>query len=132
MNKRNIGIDQPNRQWKDVPAQHLKAWQDTFQSSREILKLSGDCPMCGKAELYRWYWAYRPEAGEIDGQRFVATGGLWEWCSACKSFAHYRAAVPDWWACDLEVNTEELTSYPTAIEEAIRKKEERTVREESV
>ena len=104
-----------NDTWKGVPEQHLKAWYQIFQSSREILKLSAKCPMCGNTSLYRWFLL-----SDVETRR----GGGWEWCRTCKRFEHYSAKVPQWWECDLAVNTHELTPYPDVIERAIIEREQ--------
>jgi hypothetical protein len=106
-----------NSDWHGVPEEHRGKWIAVFSASQEILTLSAPCPICGAIALHRWYQAHRP----IDDQPgFVARGGLWEWCSACRSFEHYSALVPDWWSCALLVDTKGLTPYPTTIEEAIK------------
>jgi hypothetical protein len=122
---------QSNYRWKDVPEEHWRNWQSIFQSSREILKLSAACPVCGKTALYRYYALYTPRESVIDGIRFVGRGGLWEWCRACYSYCHYSAGVPEWWECDLGVAYEELTHDPTPIEEEIRNREQNVVGDES-
>lgn len=89
--------------WRSVPPEYDAAWLAVFQASREGLDLSAPCPVCGVAALHRWYGV---------------GGGLWEWCSACHSFEHYSARVPEWWACGLKVNFFRLQHDPGAIEAA--------------
>ena len=104
--------------WHDVPNEHQTAWLAIFLASQEILNVSAPCPVCGAVALHRWYQVGHPVT---DMPGFVSRGGLWEWCSQCRSFQHFSALVPDWWSCDLEVDTHKLTPYPTAIEDAIKK-----------
>lgn len=111
-----------DHEWLGVPPEREAEWRAVFQSSREGLGLTARCPVCGVAGLRRWYQVNRPEARVIDGVRYVARGGLWQWCGACRSFEHFSALVPEWWACDLEVDEGRLTALPTAIEEAIQRR----------
>ena len=113
-----------SREWRSVPLEHLRAWRDAFQSSRKSnFRLPVPCPLCGQFQLHRYYQGYEPQERIIEGERYVARGGLWEWCKACRIFAHYQALVPEWWHSDLEIEMSALTPYPDAIEEAISKKE---------
>jgi hypothetical protein len=104
--------------WTGVPDQHQAEWQHIFQESQESLDLSGSCPVCGEVALHRWYQIGEPIHRVIEGRKYVAKGGLWEWCSGCHCFEHYSALVPDWWSCDLEVETAKLAALPIAIEDA--------------
>jgi hypothetical protein len=69
--------------------------------------------------LRRWHQVGAPIT---DKPGIRARGGLWEWCATCHAFAHYSGLVPDWWSCDLVVDSTKLTPYPTAIEEAINER----------
>src|SRR5438093_566277 len=104
--------------WHIVPLPSREVWNRIFQTSREGLTLSAPCPVCGVAALHRWYQVGQSEERVIDGQRFVARGGLTEWCSHCRVFVHYSALVPDWWQCDLPVDLTKFTGEPDALEEA--------------
>jgi len=106
--------------WQDVPVEYEPAWRAIFLASREGLNLSAPCPVCGVAALHQWYSLGQPEDVNLSGNRL---GGLWEWCRACRSYAHYSAAVPEWWANDLQVNPSRLAHHPTAIEQARRERE---------
>jgi hypothetical protein len=100
--------------WHDVPAEKQRAWMAVFAASQEILSLAAPCPICGERALRRFFHVgRRPEPPERP------SGGLWEWCAACHAYAHYSAGVPDWWQCDLEVDGDRLTVYPTEIERAM-------------
>lgn len=104
--------------WTDVPDEYQVKWQQTYQGSQESLNLSTPCPICNAVTLHRWYQIGKPTARVIEGRKFVAAGGLWEWCSSCHSFEHYSGLVPDWWSCDLDVDVKNLTALPVAIEQA--------------
>jgi hypothetical protein len=58
---------------------------------------------CETNRYHRWYQIGESIDRVIEGREFVATGGLWEWCSSCHCFEHYSGLVPEWWSCDLEV-----------------------------
>src|SRR5262245_51773488 len=102
--------------WQDVPKKFLEAWYATFQSSKEILDLSAPCPVCSNQSLHRYYYLHNLREYIEDGKKYIGRGGLWEWCSKCGSYQHYSAFVPDWWECDMEVDLNELTHAPTALE----------------
>jgi hypothetical protein len=54
----------------------------------------------------------------VGGVTYVGRGGLWEWCSACRSYVHASALVPDWWRCDLVVDLPRSTHSPEPSEAA--------------
>ena len=58
------------------------------------------------------------------GITFVARGGGWEWCSACRSFEHFSGLVPDWWSSDLDVDESKLTALPDVLERAVQREQE--------
>ena len=111
-----------NIDWKQVPPVHFESWQTIFGNSEKGIDVEGLCPICGNQKLHRWFMKGRPFEQIIEGNRFVAQGGLWEWCSSCGTFEHYSALVPDWWECDLEVDLSNLRFTPEAIEEARQKR----------
>ncbi|UJB68484.1 hypothetical protein HRE53_18405 [Acaryochloris sp. 'Moss Beach'] len=106
--------------WCGVPLDYLQEWDRIFIASKDSLNLSAPCPICKAVALHRWYQVGQPKLQTVGGNTFVATGGLWEWCSSCRSFEHLSALVPEWWACDLKVDEAALTAKPTAIEEAMK------------
>jgi len=106
--------------WNGVPLHLVEIWNDVFQKSPETLNLSSPCPVCGSIALHRWYQIGRPIDKIARGQRFIARGALWEWCSACRTYSHSSALVPEWWSSCLVVNEADLTAEPEAIEKAIR------------
>jgi hypothetical protein len=38
--------------WHDVTEEDWLAWQQIFRASREILRLSSPCPVCGEKALH--------------------------------------------------------------------------------
>jgi hypothetical protein len=116
----NSGRAQP---WRGVPLELTRAWDEVFRRSREATDLSAPCPVCRAYTLHRWFQVGHPEEIVLEGQRFRARGGLWEWCSSCRSYEHASAFVPEWWASDLDVDETKLTAEPGAIEAALRARE---------
>lgn len=115
------GIVQKQAGWFGVPCNHEAEWMRIFQESQESLNLSAPCPICGRVALHRWYQVGKPIDLVIAGKKFVAEGGLWEWCSSCHCCEHSSCLVPEWWSCSLEVDTANLTASPTVIEEAMER-----------
>ena len=107
--------------WRDVPEEHWETWAAVFLASQEGLNLSVPCPVCGAAALHRYFHLHERKEFQSHGNRFLGRGGLWEWCGRCRAFAHYSAAVPEWWSCDLKVDINNLTPHPDAIEEAMQR-----------
>lgn len=106
------------REWKSVPESLWIKWRDIFDASQSGLNVQGVCPVCGAAELHRWYDTPRRfDLGrEVPG--FKGRGGQWQWCSGCLSYEHYSGLVPDWWEGHLSVDSKSLTHQPEAIEKA--------------
>jgi hypothetical protein len=92
------------REWTGVPTSYLQKCDEIFNASKELLNLSSPCPICGEHQLHRWFQVGKPAEKIINGNRFIAQGSLWEWCSSCKSYVHSSAYVPDWWKTDLQVD----------------------------
>ena len=69
-------------------------WNDGNDRIMEIMNRLDDsesvfpvqCPVCGE------------KAGHIFMHRYnERRGGIWIWCSACRSFSHMSGILPDWW-----------------------------------
>lgn len=101
--------------WIDVPSDKFAAWQGVFNATHEGITLEAKCPVCGSTALHRYF--SRPHTPPADGH--LGRCGLWEWCSSCRSFAHYSAAMPNWWHCDIIVDESILTPEPEALEAAL-------------
>ena len=108
-----------NLQWKDVPEEHLQEWMAIFYASQEGINLSSPCPVCHNKDLHCYYYSTRSEEKIIDNRKYVARGDLWQWCSNCRKYVHYSAAVPEWWSCDLKIDPSNLQHDPEAIEKAL-------------
>ncbi len=113
-------------QWHDVPLEYWEAWNRIFGASQEGLDLAAPCPVCAVPALRQWYMVGRLQETVLRGQRFIARGSVWTWCSHCHTYAHYSGLVPEWWSSDLDVNTDTVGHQPTAIEEARLAREYRT------
>jgi hypothetical protein len=111
-----------DKDWKQVPPTLFESWQKIFNESEKGFDVGGECPICGKRTLHRWFMKGKPIEQTIKGNKFVAQGALWEWCSSCGTFEHYSALIPDWWQCDLDVDLSNLTFTPESIEEARQKR----------
>jgi hypothetical protein len=111
--------------WAEVPDDKRGEWNTIFRATKAWKDVPDPCPVCGIPALHQWFLAWHPEDVVVDGQRFVARGSKWEWCSNCHSYDHYTALVPDWWASDLAVEISHLKHSPEALEEALRKSESR-------
>jgi hypothetical protein len=85
--------------WLPVPIVMRPKWRAIFNQSKEILDVTGACPVCGDSTLHRWYASDQPAHRIFRGEEFAASGRLWEWCSTCDSFEYYPDGfVPAWWA----------------------------------
>lgn len=67
--------------WRGVPEHHASAWRERFDVPGEGHHVAGACPICGEANLHRWF-----AGGEM--------GSVWEWCSGCGAYEHARVRVP--------------------------------------
>lgn len=115
-----MNISQKHSSWKSVPNEKISEWDKIFYSSQESLDISAPCPVCSAHTLHRYYQIGRPISLLIDGQHFVARGGCWQWCSTCRSYLHSSCFVPEWWSCDLVIDSSKLTAEPTALEKAYK------------
>ena len=113
---------QNTRSWKEVPLNCMSEWMNTFYKSKEGINLSIECPICDLKQLHRYYDSCNNIHRIIDGNNFIGTGDLWEWCSSCYHFSRCYAAIPDWWNCHLEIDQSETCRTPEFLEIAIRKK----------
>ncbi|MFZ6679676.1 hypothetical protein [Undibacterium sp. Tian12W] len=109
-------------EWKGVPLEHSKKWQDIFQLSppSEGMHLAAACPVCGANSLFRYFALGRAEPREIQGIKVKGSGSYWEWCSRCRSFEHMSVWVPEWWQVDpLKIDHEKLTARPDLLDAAV-------------
>jgi hypothetical protein len=109
-------------EWTDVPEDARKRWSDIFEHSRDGLDVAGECPVCSRQELHRWFDASHLKPDERFGDEIAGRGGQWQWCASCHSYEHTSGLVPKWWLAsegsDLPVDPEDLMHDPDAIERA--------------
>jgi hypothetical protein len=109
--------------WHEVPDEYWENWNEMLKISKknkDSLDISAPCPCCHTKNVHQWYLVGKPINNVYEGIRYIARGALWVWCSNCGSCQHYSASVPEWWNCDLIVDTSKLTVSPELIEEARR------------
>ena len=63
------------------------------------------CPICGK--LHAHFFIYRHDETH---------GGLWLWCSFCKSYTHGSMFIPDWWKNPDFIDSSLLMHNPDYLE----------------
>jgi hypothetical protein len=107
--------------WHGVPTERMPAWDRVFAAEPGRMDLNALCPVCGVAALHRWYDGGASRSNDSSRRGLVKRGGLWEWCSHCRSYVHYSAVAPDWWIDPLDVDRASLTAEPEAIESARRR-----------
>ncbi len=104
-------------EWQEV-LESRPEWRRTFNEDSDSADLVGPCPVCGSRTLHRWYLLEDREAKVLRGLHFKGRGRLWEWCSTCRTFEHYRDGfVPDWWTAPFDVAPDRLRYDPGPIEE---------------
>lgn len=105
--------------WKGADAESYSAWRRTFNASFTGPDVQGPCPVCGSETLHRWYAQDDSNEKVLLGERFKGRGRLWEWCSTCRTFEHFRDGyVPEWWVEPYGVERDRLRYDPEPIEEA--------------
>jgi len=112
------------RHWRGVPFQYVSEWDEAFAENHQEIDFSGRCPVCGHTTLHQYYQVLKRVDKVILGNRFVAEGALWRWCSSCLSYDHLSALVPAWWSSRLVVDESRLTVEPEAIEQALRQRKD--------
>lgn len=105
--------------WQGVPKEKWQAWGEVFQKSKESLTLSSPCPICGYFALHRYYQMGQPVEYISSGQRFVAKGACWQWCSKCKSYEHSSSLVPEWWDSNIRIDESNLTCEPEELDKQL-------------
>lgn len=106
-------------EWREVGTQDHPVWRAVFNAEPQATALAAPCPLCGTCTLHRWYSVDALDDIEFRGERYVGRGRLWEWCSACHAYEHFRDGyVPEWWQSSLTVAPEVLRYDPAPIEAA--------------
>lgn len=113
------GNDLLKNPWKGLPREMIAPWQRIFDTELSALKLSSPCPICGQAELYRYYDLNEEDYKEIEGIMFRGWGSLWEWCRSCRHYEHMSSRVPEKWRHTLPVDRSMLRHHPDAIDRAL-------------
>lgn len=90
--------------WKEVPQENELKWREIFNLNKEGAFLSEECPVCHRREL----------------KRYFMDRGEWQWCSYCKCYEHYNAAIPVWWENDIYVSGDKLTVIPNVLDLAYK------------
>jgi hypothetical protein len=104
--------------WRSGPDEALQLWRDIFGLSEEGLDLTALCPVCGNAQLHRWYWLDPKRVVESADGLWTGSGIQWQWCSCCRSYSHGRSLVPVWWNSPMSVSFDDLMHDPDPIERA--------------
>lgn len=103
--------------WREVSTENHPGWRSVFNAEPRSEALATPCPVCGTSTLHRWYAVDSEDDIELGGQRYVGRGRLWEWCSSCGSYEHFRDGyVPEWWRSVLVIPHDLLTYDPGPIE----------------
>jgi hypothetical protein len=109
-----------NLEWQNVPENYRHRWIQIFSNSQEGINLFEPCPMCGQNTLHHYYqYMGEKKSFILNGKNYTGRGDLWEWCSSCRTFERYYAAIPDWWNFDLPMDNSRLVSDPDELEKAI-------------
>lgn len=73
----------------------------------EITDFPYICPVCSEKSAHIYFYRFN----DADNK-----GGLWIWCSKCKSYIHSFGKVPDWWHnCD-KIELDCLAHTPDYLE----------------
>ena len=108
--------------WQNVPAQHTDAWAEIFGENLCVPDLIRPCPICGCADLHRYYDGGNGPITITLENTFKGYGDLWEWCSNCGHYLHFSCLVPLGWNTYLEFDASKLTPSPEALQQALDKK----------
>lgn len=89
--------------WKDDNDKIMELYDGLLSRNMEFPSV---CPVCGEKEGHVHVHAY----DELHG-------GIWMWCSACRSYAHMSGIIPTWWKNSVITTEDDLISEPTYLEE---------------
>lgn len=105
--------------WREADAESYTAWRRIFNAGWTGSDVPDPCPVCGSRTLHQWYMQDDTDAKVLRGVRYKGRGRLWEWCSTCRTFEHYRDGfVPVWWMEPYHVEPGHLRYDPGPIEAA--------------
>ena len=104
--------------WHSVPAPDQERWRAIFFGPQgRQLDLPTPCPVCGAHALHSYY-GRPPDRAQAPAPPSGPNAGLWQWCSACRSYEHFSARYPAGYDCDLDIDWRRVGHEPDAIEEA--------------
>lgn len=92
-------------------------WNDRDDTLEQVFdrimdKKGGDvpliCPVCGRKQVHFYFHKWNEKSDK---------GGMWIWCSGCKSFSHGTVQVPEWWENCNEISLNKLNSLPDYLED---------------
>lgn len=104
--------------WRGVPLEFSDDWLALFEAEPNVSDLAASCPVCGEPHLHRYYLLDRLAPCELNHRQYAGNGGLWEWCSSCRSYEHYSCLVPIHWTTPYLVDAKMLTAEPEELEVA--------------
>ena len=90
--------------WSDENDNIEKIYEDFY----DIKNFPAECPVCGRKAAHLYAHIYDAKTRK---------GGLWVWCSDCKSFSHGSIKVPDFWKNCPIIELEKLCAVPIYLEE---------------
>ena len=103
---------------EDYVTSHLKSllpdmWGDADDSFMMIYdyamqpnsKFPTKCPRCSKTSTH--FYMHRHDEKH---------GGIWIWCSSCKSFIHMDGTIPEWWKNCEAVDIKKLYAVPDYLD----------------
>lgn len=83
---------------------------DLYESvlSRDLNEFPCRCPVCNEKSAHVYFHRYKNTENK---------GGLWIWCSECRSYVHSSGQAPDWWYNCNDIEFSCLTSEPDYLED---------------
>ena len=98
----------------------MKTWhgdEDAFNKLIDLLDKAVDrslalplaCPVChaDRPTFHAYFHVFSPHSRR---------GGIWAWCSNCRSLAHLSGNIPEWWSNYPGISTHKLTRVPEYLE----------------
>lgn len=73
--------------WNDSDNRIMKLYDGITEKKADYPEI---CPVCGKKSGHVYL--------HIHDMRNSTKGGIWLWCSECRSFAHMSGRAPVWWS----------------------------------
>lgn len=89
--------------WKDADIKIQELLSELEKGERSPMV----CPVCEKREAHVYMHIHNDK---------TRMGGLWIWCSDCRSFLHGSVCVPGYWKNCPVIQPEKLTALPEYLE----------------